>query len=509
MCFEHIFERYNRCTVKSVSQALNSQIFMSWKVQPSRKPRKDGTCKLEIEYCYKGRNLPINIGKIYCKQGDWSEKTQTIVSGFEKEEMKGLNRLVEAAKQKMSHIINQAAIEGYDATHEYVKMMWGKPIIENNRKIEELLPLYEKWANEKIERKKERKKNEEGKKINTKELQTLPYLTEFAKNRGGLRVADVSSHILNEFCHYLCETGQLPEEKQNKRISKTGKEVVKGSKKNKASKKKDIIPFTNSSIRNHVKFFKIFFKEYLSVEGYNINQNFRDYKYHFRTPEVTDVIALTKKEFDRIFWLEIPEEQPHLRVAQVAFIAGTVLGGLRPSDLYDLDEKSFKTGNVKFFQQKTNGKVDNPLAKGYLTDAFLQEFLSYVIKYKDPKTGKMKRKLPSTQKVNDNLKVIAQMAGLDREDDKTLYYSGREVPTIESVNIRDHISLQYMRKSFVSILVEMGIRDTKVIADFTGHKDVNMIDHYLSIHDHTKEEILNDVLVPSENPYNPELQKAG
>lgn len=459
---------------------------MSWKVQPSSKPRKDGTCKLEIEYCYKGRNLPINIGKIYCKPSDWSKDSQSIVSGYEREERNSLNRLVDAAKQKMSHIINQLAIDDFEPTHENVKKMWEKPIIENKKKIEDLLPMYEKWSDAKSD---------------PKYSTTLPYLKEFSEIRGGVRVADVSIKLLDEFCRYLCEYGILPEEKQKPRVSKNGKPIVKGSNKKKAGKKVEPrLPFANTTLRNHVKYFKLFFKEYLSPEGYDFNQNYRDYKYHFSTPEVTDVIALYKSEFDRIFWYPVDKEKhPHLRVAQVAFVVGTLLGGLRPSDLYKLSESSFETGNVKFYQQKTKGKVDNPLAEAYLTKEYLEEFLFYNTPVKN-KTGKLKKPIPAPQKVNDNLKVLAELAGLDREADKTMYYGGSETPTIERVNIKSHISLQYMRKSFISILVEEGIRDRDVIKSLSGHKDGDMIDHYLAIHDHTKK-LTMDILKPSPNPF--------
>ena len=161
---------------------------MSYKATLARRARSKGefTGKhlVSIEYCYKSKQVLYPIGDVYCAPKDWSAKTGAIINGYDRKTMNDLNDIIDAAKEKMSNIIRYARSNDHEPSHEYVKMMWEKPIIENKKKIEDLLPLFEEWAKGKVVEREKKAKGNNGK-VSQKELQTLPYLKEFAEIRGG------------------------------------------------------------------------------------------------------------------------------------------------------------------------------------------------------------------------------------------------------------------------------------------------------------------------------------
>lgn len=425
-----------------------------------------GKHQIEIEYRYKGGQSRYRVENVYCFPQEWNSSTQQVGSGYEKKVLKDMNDNILLAKEKIAGILKEAAVKDVEPTHGFVKEMWNRPIQQNTKLLDDVCVLYEEWMYERGV---------------PKYTTTLPHIQSFAAHRGGLKAMEVSKALLTEFCNYLCKTGYEPHSRQIK------KEVLEGVKKRKTvkkSKKKNVVrlPFSNTSIKNHIKYFTLFIKEYLVEKEYEINQNFRDYSSKFSSPEILDVVALTKAEFDTLFYFQVPEDKPHLHLTKIAFIIGTALGGLRISDLKKLTAQSFRNNTVRFRQGKTGGKVENPISSAY-AEPFLEEFLE------------KKKSIPSGQKFNTNLKTLAKMAGLDRVETLEQYKAGKNKPISVDVNINEHISSKYMRKSFISMLVELGV-EREIIMSFSGHESAKVIQHYIQVHKHTKQEVLDTKFVP-------------
>ena len=407
-----------------------------------------GKHQVIIEYQYKNNRTRFKVEGVYASEKEWNTKQQEISSGYERPVLKELNAKINALKKRISDILHQAQMKDIDPSHAYVKREMGKPVVENTKLSEDVVEMYEIWMNTKgVE----------------KYIHTLPHIKEFSESRGGIKVEDIGYTLMEEFCNFLCTEGFYPYKKESK--TKKGKK-----------KKLPREEFSNTTIKNHVKYFRLFIKEYLVRKKYPVDQDFRDFTPGFQTPEVLDVIALTKKEFDTLFYLEITESKKHLQLAKNAFIIGTALGGMRISDLKNLDENKFNNDTVKFRQIKTRGKVENPLSEYYVIP-LLQDFLN------------KRHKIPSGQKFNESLKTLAKMAGINRIEYLEEYRSGRKTPTEIETPVADHISTKYMRKSFISMMVELGV-EREIIMEFTGHEDDKILKHYIQVHKHTKKAVL-------------------
>ncbi|EMR04448.1 tyrosine-type recombinase/integrase [Cesiribacter andamanensis] len=422
--------------------------------RPLSKGENAGKHPVILEYRYKGKQYRDPVG-IYCAPQHWNEATQQIGSGYSRKEQQQLNALILAKRDQINQVLLECSVHKIEPSGEHVlaQLRYTPSLVEDAPKKEEqlgadMVPLFQEWLDQ----------------VQVpKYTHTLPHLKAFAQHRGGLKAAELSEALLAEFAAYLQETGYIPYSKASK--APRPKPV-----------KKERVQFSNTTLKNHVKYLKLFGRQYLTKKGYPVNQDFRDFELKFKSPEIGDTIALTKQEFDRLYYLDVSAKK-HLHVTKLAFIVGTALGGLRISDLKRLQASDFKGDDVSFTQQKTGGKVTNPISEHYVKP-LLDEFLAY------------KELIPSGQKLNDNLKVLAALAGLDRVEKIYEYRGGSRKGIEKEVRIQDHISSKYMRKTLVSVLVSLGY-GKEIIKEFTGHQDDRVIDHYIQVHRQTKVQVLD------------------
>ncbi len=74
----------------------------------------------------------------------------------------------------------------------------------------------------------------------------------------------------------------------------------------------------------------------------------------------------------------------------------------------------------------------------------------------------------------------------------TFEYVNANVATTEWIEIYKKISNNWARNCAVSILSELGYPDDR-IAKFTGHKDLEMINHYKSVHKKDVKTMIDEV----------------
>jgi hypothetical protein len=191
--------------------------------------------------------------------------------------------------------------------------------------------------------------------------------------------------------------------------------------------------------------------------------------------------ALYKKEFDWFYAFTFSDKQ--LELARDMFVLQVWLGGMRQVDFYQLSEQNFhKDSNgvkVWFTQQKTDDEVLNTVNQNYL-ESILEKYTNIF------------KEFPKVHVYNKLLKKAAEKAGLNRPLMFTFEYVNANVATTEWIEIYKKISNNWARNCAVSILSELGYPDDR-IAKFTGHKDLEMINHYKSVHKKDVKTMMDEV----------------
>jgi hypothetical protein len=141
-------------------------------------------------------------------------------------------------------------------------------------------------------------------------------------------------------------------------------------------------------------------------------------------------------------------------------------------DFYKLSKQNFNrdSNGVKiwFKQQKTDDVVQNTINQNYL-DPIMEKYPNIF------------KEFPKVHIYNKLLKKAAEVAGLKRPLMFTFEYVDANEAKEEWIEIYKMISNNWARNCAVSILTELGYHDDR-IAKFTGHKDLDMINHYKSVH---------------------------
>lgn len=407
--------------------------------------RQDGTSQVIVRYTWNGKHYPKKIPNLYCKPDELDSVSQLITKGYDRPTLKIMNTKISQVKARGSQILMDL---DEPEPETFFKKLFEEPREEKKKMSECLLDLYKQWLDAEA--------------ASPVYSTTYPYLMDFKKHRGNiLLLEEYSKSLLKEFESFLMETGYLP----NERRIKDGEYIE-------SKMEGERVMFKHSALKKHMKHFK-FFGKYLTDLDLPIKQSFRDYRFSIPSPEIADTIALTKREFDEFFNFDLSDNFD-LNLCKSAFIIGTVAGGLRVSDLYALTNESFDLKNlsVQFTQKKTGGDVFNPLNEEYI-----RPHLEFYLDNLD--------KMPVEQEFNRRLKEIGNKIEWERVETVSEYRGNSRKPTKVKVAIKDHISSKYMRKSFISIMVEEGY-GKEIIKGFTGHKDDKVIDHYIQLHQHTK-----------------------
>ena len=251
-------------------------------------------------------------------------------------------------------------------------------------------------------------------------------------------------------------------------------------------------PYTITTVVKYLKHLKAF-GDYLFAEKKLIdNQDYNRFDLKKKTKKQSlikfhpepyiNTHALYKNEFDFFYYYKFQDSQ--LEKVRDMFIIQTWLGGLRQVDFYKLSKDNiYKDSDglyrVWFEQQKTEGQVINKINQNYLLPIF----------------RKYSNGLPSFPEVhdyNDLLKKAAEKAGLNRKLKFRYEFANANEATEEWIEIYKMISNNWARNCVVSILCELGYPDYR-IAKFTGHKDLEMINHYRKIHPKEVDTMIDEV----------------
>lgn len=253
---------------------------------------------------------------------------------------------------------------------------------------------------------------------------------------------------------------------------------------------------TSKHFSNLKKMLRIAIKENKELE---VKQDFRDYnpKMLSRTNSEPDVIVLEENEFNAILGLDLTDSNKSINLTvkeqgkevivpvsyrtldkvKDLFIFSCTMG-LRYSDLMDLKREHIQGNWIKKKQVK-GGKVTD-------LEIPLNDFSSYILgKYESNLTP-----LPhmTNQKANTYLKLIGELAGIDKKVERNKKVGAGIVSEIQPKY--ELMSMHMGRRVFVSLSLEKGA-GTQSVMSLTGHKKEASFKRYVSISKPQKEKTMS------------------
>lgn len=225
----------------------------------------------------------------------------------------------------------------------------------------------------------------------------------------------------------------------------------------------------NSTIEKHIKYFKWFLR-WATKKGYNKNSAFQSYKPKLKII-AKKVIFLNWDELNQLREFEIPKSKNYLEKVRDVFLF-QCFTGLRHSDVYNLKWTDIKDTYFEITTIKTMDSLKIDL------NTYSREILE---KYKDCHL-KENKALPvmSNQKMNDYLKELGELAGLNETIRETYYKGNQRIDEImPKYNL---LSSHAGRRTFICISLSLGI-PAHTVMKWTGHKDYKAMRPYIDVSD--------------------------
>ena len=237
--------------------------------------------------------------------------------------------------------------------------------------------------------------------------------------------------------------------------------------------------YKNSTVENHVSYFKQILKwandrGYLKHGQEVVNHNTPTLKL---APQKA-VIFLKWDEFEKLYNYEFPANKKYLELTRDRFCF-CCLTSLRHSDLDILRRANFDNPEdptkLTFVSKKTNDG---------LTIFLVPEAVELYKKYLDIPTGGLAFPKKSNQKMNKNIKEIAEMLGFTREVE-VMQYCGKK-PIYKTAPLCEVIGTHAARRTFVVHALEQGM-SPEMVMTFTGHNDYDTMKPYIALTDKTRQ----------------------
>lgn len=241
--------------------------------------------------------------------------------------------------------------------------------------------------------------------------------------------------------------------------------------------------FLNSTVENHMFALKRILK-WADEKGY-LKHGAEVVKHKTAKLEITKPKAinyLTWEEFEKLFSYEFKEGEEHLELTRDRFCFCCATS-LRHSDMEILKKADFDDHDnptcFSFVSKKTHDELTIFLNK--YSKALYQ-------KYKDiPTRDGLMFPPKSNQKMNDNLKVIAEMLGFTRVITK-MQFCGKERIDVTR-RLCDVIGTHSARRTFVVHALEMGW-SPQLVMTYTGHEDYDTMKPYIALTDKTRKKMM-------------------
>ena len=235
---------------------------------------------------------------------------------------------------------------------------------------------------------------------------------------------------------------------------------------------RDVKEMRNSTIGKQLSFLKWFLR-WAFKKGLHQNNAYDSYKPKLKSTQ-KKIIFLTWEELNKLREFEIPAaKQAFDRVRDVFLFQ--CFTGLRYSDVFNLRRSDIKGDHIEVTTVKTSDSLIIELNKH--SKAILDKYKD--VAFEDDKV------LPviTNQKMNDYLKELAELAGID-EPVRQTYYRGNE--RIDEVTPKYALLGTHAgRRTFICNALALGI-PPQVVMKWTGHSDYKAMKPYIDIADDIK-----------------------
>lgn len=235
---------------------------------------------------------------------------------------------------------------------------------------------------------------------------------------------------------------------------------------------RDVKEMRNSTIGKQLSFLKWFLR-WAFKKGVHQNNAYDSYKPKLKSTQ-KKIIFLTWEELNKLREFEIPAAKQALDRVRDVFLF-QCFTGLRYSDVFNLRRSDIKGDHIEVTTVKTSDSLIIELNNH--SKAILDKYKDMV--FEDDKV------LPviTNQKMNDYLKELAELAGID-EPVRQTYYRGNE--RIDEVTPKYALLGTHAgRRTFICNALALGI-PPQVVMKWTGHSDYKAMKPYIDIADDIK-----------------------
>ena len=235
---------------------------------------------------------------------------------------------------------------------------------------------------------------------------------------------------------------------------------------------RDVKEMRNTTIGKQLSFLKWFLR-WAFKKGVHQNNAYDSYKPKLKSTQ-KKIIFLTWDELNRFREFKIPSNKQALERVRDIFLF-QCFTGLRYSDVFNLRRSDIKGDHIEVTTVKTSDSLIIELNKH--SKAILDKYKD--VAFEDDKV------LPviTNQKMNDYLKELAELAGID-EPVRQTYYRGNE--RIDEVTPKYALLGTHAgRRTFICNALALGI-PPQVVMKWTGHSDYKAMKPYIDIADDIK-----------------------
>ena len=235
---------------------------------------------------------------------------------------------------------------------------------------------------------------------------------------------------------------------------------------------RDVKEMRNSTIGKQLSFLKWFLR-WAFKKGVHQNNAYDSYKPKLKSTQ-KKIIFLTWEELNKLREFEIPAAKQALDRVRDVFLF-QCFTGLRYSDVFNLRRSDIKGDHIEVTTVKTSDSLIIELNNH--SKAILDKYKD--VAFEDDKV------LPviTNQKMNDYLKELAELAGID-EPVRQTYYRGNE--RIDEVTPKYALLGTHAgRRTFICNALALGI-PPQVVMKWTGHSDYKAMKPYIDIADDIK-----------------------
>ncbi|AUD06337.1 site-specific integrase [Spirosoma pollinicola] len=218
--------------------------------------------------------------------------------------------------------------------------------------------------------------------------------------------------------------------------------------------------FATNNVGKYLQTLKVFLND-ASARGINVKQDYRSRKFKV-VKEDADNVYLSELELERLQELDLSKIERLERVRDL-FLVGCYTG-LRFSDLTNLRPEYIKDGLIRIEQQKTADKVVIPCHE--IVKVMLKKY-----------NGALPRSI-SNQKMNDYLKEVCQLAGINSIESKAQTKGGKRIT--KAFEKWQMVSTHTARRSFATNMYLLGI-PALTIMQITGHRTEKAFMQYIKL----------------------------